>query len=126
MTSHAELNGSSVHDETADMIGHPHEAYGDELDIDHETLDPESIKEVSPEGRPAHPELNSKSMIMIMFGSIGVFMLVSFVVFLFYGIAPAALVLIFGTAVCCVGNPVIWSLPLRAKEREELEHPEHS
>lgn len=126
MTSQAELNGTSVHNETANMIGHPHETQHDAFELDHETLDPESIKEVSPEGRPAHPELNSKSMIILMFGTIGVFMLVSFVVFLFYGIAPAALVLIFGTAVCCVGNPVIWSIPLRAKERDELEHPEHS
>ncbi|MCA9275566.1 MAG: hypothetical protein KDA29_06030 [Phycisphaerales bacterium] len=125
MTSHAELNGNSVHHETADMIGHPHETYDDATELDHETLDPESVKEISPEGRPAHPELNSKSMIMLMFGSIGVFMLVSFVVFLFYGVAPAAIILIFGTAVCCVGNPVIWSIPLRAKERDELEHPEH-
>lgn len=126
MTSHAELNGNSVPHETADMIGHPHEAHDDELELDHETLDPESIKEVSPEGRPAHPELNSKGMFMLMLGSIGVFLLVAFVVFLFYGIAPAAIVLIFGTAVCCFGNPVIWSIPLRAKEREKLEHPEHS
>ena len=127
MTSPAELNGTAVEyeHETADMIGHPHHPADEELVHDSETLDPDEIKEISPEGRPAHPELNGKGMALLMFGTIGVFLLVSFVVYLFYGMAPAALILVFGTAIACLGNPVFWSVPLRAKEREEVEHLEH-
>lgn len=115
--------------DTADMIGHAHEAShetrgrgGDETDEAELAEEMERIREVSPEGRPAHPELRSRNLLIMLGMSVGAFVLLSMVVYLFYGLAPAALVLVFGTALACFGNPVFWSVLLRAKEREELEH----
>lgn len=109
--------------ETIEMIGETH-AQSDGPDTDQEQLDLEMqrVQEVSPEGRPAHPELKNKNMMFLMGCVVGSFLLVSFVVYLFYGLAPAALIMVFGTAIACLGNPVFWSLPLRAEEREEVEH----
>lgn len=112
---------------TTAMIGRTHAAE-DESSTSEEELEMEAqrILEHSPEGRPAHPELKNKNLIWLTAGAIGSIMIISLVVFLFYGIAPAAVILVLGTGLACVGNPVFWSLPMRAQERDEakreLEH----
>lgn len=87
----------------------------------------ERITENSPEGRPADP-MGGAGLLWMILLPLGAVLLLSLVVWGIWGLAAAGLVLVFGTALACLGNPEVWATFLRAKEREELEHnhQEHS
>ena len=82
----------------------------------------EKIQDISPEGTPAYPELHSTGMLMLILGSLGIVIFLALAVCLIWGYAAGALVLVFGGALACLGNPVIWSTLLRAMERNQVEN----
>lgn len=81
----------------------------------------EEIAYQSPEGTPSDPGFTSGGMVLMILGTFGVVLLFSVVVLAVWGFAAGALVLVFGAALACLGNPVIWSTLLRAEERHEIE-----
>lgn len=91
------------------------EASAEELD-DQERL--EAIERVSPEGRPAHPEMGDAQISwLVLFGVI--FVLVLSVVFAaIAGIAAGAVVLALGLGIAVLMNPEMWASLLRARERK--------
>lgn len=81
----------------------------------------EVIAEHSPEGTPAHPELNSTSIrLMAVLFPIPAIVIAAVVWWLFG--APLALATLgAGLILTLVLNPTLWAIVLRAKERERIE-----
>jgi len=79
----------------------------------------------SPDGRPEHLEIGARGLFWLIVAPIGALLVLAAVVFFIWGLAAAALVFVFGTALACFGNPEVWATYLRARERDEIEHPEH-
>jgi hypothetical protein len=99
----------------------PRPARTDEEEV--EALE-ERITENSPEGRSAHPEVGGAALLWMIVLPVASVLVLSLVVWWLWGLAAAALVLVFGTALACLGNPEVWATFLRAREREEFEHEE--
>ncbi|HCT43879.1 MAG: hypothetical protein CMJ35_15895 [Phycisphaerae bacterium] len=87
---------------------------------EHDAIDGEVPKN-SPESHPAHPQLKPKALVLLMISVLFVVIIAAIVVGAFWGFAPGALVLVFGTGLLFVGNPEIWATTQRAKEREHTE-----
>lgn len=83
--------------------------------------DGEIIAEHSPEGSPAHPQLNSTSIrLLAVLLPIPAIVIAAVVWWLFS--APLALVTLgAGLILTLVLNPTLWAMLLRAKERERVE-----
>ena len=80
-----------------------------------------SIKQASPDGRPAHPTLRAKETLLLAAGSFLAILAISGVTLALWGADEAYLVFGFGIALAIIGNPVIWAMVFRSKERESIE-----
>jgi hypothetical protein len=80
------------------------------------------IREQSPDGRPAHPNVRAKEILILGAGSIFAVLAVSAATYALWGLDEALLVLGLGVALAFAGNPVIWAMFFRSKEREQLNH----
>lgn len=80
------------------------------------------IRERSPDGRPAHPNERAKEILILGAGSIFAVLAVSAATYALWGMDEALLVLGLGVALAIAGNPVIWAMFFRSKERERLNH----
>lgn len=95
----------------------------------HKELNPSQIHELeevinveSPDGRPAHAAFKSKEMLILAGGSILAVLAISGVTYALFGSNEAFMVLILGIAFAVGGNPVIWAMFFRGKERETIRH----
>lgn len=82
----------------------------------------ERIREDSPDGRPAYPRIRSKEILILAAGSLVAVMAISAATYALWGFDEALLVLGLGMVFAVAGNPVVWAMFFRSKEREELNH----
>ncbi len=87
----------------------------------------ESIRRNSPDGRPAHPRMRAKGILVLVGGSLLAVAAVSAATYALWGATEAFLVLSLGSIFAVIGNPVMWAMFFRSKERETIQentHPE--
>jgi hypothetical protein len=80
------------------------------------------IADVSPEGRPANPDLGPSGIVKLMIAAMGVVLLASGLTWAVVGPDAALGLLIVGLLLAIVVNPVIYASALRAKERGQVEN----
>lgn len=115
MTTTLQTDAMTAHAEATRLSGdNEHQVSGESV----RTPEGERIMERSPEGRPASPELKRGGTWLMIAGSFAAILVVSIVVLLVWGVAAAGLVLVFGTGLACVGNPVVWAAVLRSEDSE--------
>ncbi len=78
----------------------------------------EAIRAESPDGRPAHPAWKAKAMLVLICGSLLAVLAISAVTYALWGAEEALVVLALGVVFSIAGNPVIWAMLFRGKERE--------
>lgn len=83
-----------------------------------ETHTKEEIKEVSPEGEPAHPEAGPKKITGYMVLAV-VTLIVAAIVLAIMGQTVIAIGLGVAAVLMMILNPVFWASVMRAKERND-------
>lgn len=78
----------------------------------------EEIRTESPDGRPAHPTWRAKAMLTLIGGSLLAVVAISAVTYALWGGDEAMVVLVLGVVFAIAGNPVVWAMFFRGKERE--------
>ncbi|MBO6513544.1 MAG: hypothetical protein JJ974_06235 [Phycisphaerales bacterium] len=81
----------------------------------------DKIRQTSPDGRPANPTLRSKEMLILAAGSLLAVLAISGVTYMLWGTNEALLVLGLGAVFAVAGNPVIWAMFFRNKERAAIQ-----
>ncbi len=79
----------------------------------------EAIEQRSPEGRPAHPELRARGVMVAILARFALIVVVAVVAALLIGVPIAIAVLGVGVVLVAV-DPTIWSAIERSREREEI------
>ncbi len=77
------------------------------------------IEAVSPEGRPADPEMGPKRIGMFLGAMVGVMVLIGVLVSILGSRPLGAAIAIFGIMLLAV-HPTVWAAILRAKERKDV------
>tara|TARA_R110002072_G_scaffold42064_22_gene119173 strand:- start:66614 stop:67024 length:411 start_codon:yes stop_codon:yes gene_type:complete len=80
----------------------------------------EEIRTESPDGRPAHPSWRAKAMLTLIAGSLLAVLAISAVTYALWGRDEAMVVLVLGAVFAIAGNPVVWAMFFRGKEREVI------
>ena len=81
----------------------------------------EEIRTESPDGRPAHPSWRAKAMLTLIGGSLLAVLAISTVTYALWGRDEAMVVLVLGVVFAIAGNPVVWAMFFRGKEREQIQ-----
>lgn len=81
----------------------------------------DQIRKTSPDGRPAHPKFRAKEIFLLAGGSLLAILAVSGVTYALWGANEAYLVLGLGMIFALLGNPVVWAMFFRSKERESIQ-----
>lgn len=88
---------------------------------------PPGSDESNPEGRAAHPEIRNGHTWVMVGGTVLLVAVASIVVLAIWGLAAAAVVFVFGTALACIANPVMWASVQRDRTHaEETDPPQMS
>lgn len=95
-----------------------------EIDDDgFETVQGTHTGDRSPEGKPAHPEMTSVGAWWLIVASMLAVVVVAVLAAVLVNPWVGLLVLVFGGALACGGNPEIWATVLRSRERQHKAPP---
>lgn len=87
--------------------------------VEHDQTPRNTVPGDSPDGQPAHPELKPKALVILMLSVLAVVILAAAVVAAIWSLPAGALVLVFGSGLLFLGNPVIWATTQRKNERKD-------
>ncbi|MFG0244640.1 MAG: hypothetical protein ACF8MF_01135 [Phycisphaerales bacterium JB052] len=121
MNNHEQGTSIVLDSETAQPIGIQRQINGEAHIERHSDADGE-VPQNSPESRPAHPELKPKALMILMISVLLVVLIAAVAVGIIWGLAPAALVMVFGTGLLFLGNPEVWATTQRVKERNNTKN----
>lgn len=81
----------------------------------------ETIAIQSPEGKPANPDLGSKSMLAMLLMFPSAVILISAIIWIIFGPFEALIAFAVGMVVSLIANPTMWAMAQRAKDRQAVE-----